>query len=190
MAKRSIGANTSIYPTPVLIVCSYDGDGKPNAMNAAWGGVCSSRPPSVAVSLRAATYSHGCILARKAFTVCIPSGEHVKEADYFGIVSGRDVNKFEKTGLTPVRSEVVDAPYVDEFPIVLECRLTEVLEVGLHTHFVGEVMDVKADEAILDAGGRIQPEKLKPMMFASDTREYYGLGQLLGKAFSIGKAFE
>ena len=92
--KKSLGAKTLIYPTPVWVVGTYDNEGKPNVMTAAWGGVCCSQPPCVGVSLRKATYSFGSIMERKAFTVNVPSDAHVREADYFGIASGRDSDKF------------------------------------------------------------------------------------------------
>ena len=113
--KKSLGAKTLVYPTPVFVVGTYDKEGKPNVMTASWGGICCSQPPCVAVSLRKATYTHGNILARKAFTISIPSEDHVQQADYFGLVSGRSGDKLAATKLTPVRSELVDAPYVKEF---------------------------------------------------------------------------
>ena len=119
MNKQSLGNRTLIFPTPVLIVGTYDAQRRPNAMAAAWGGVCCSRPPCVAVSLRAATHSHGSIQAGQCYTISIPSESFLQEADYLGIASGRDVNKFERLGLTPVKAQHVDAPYVGEFPIVL-----------------------------------------------------------------------
>src|SRR6185369_17367607 len=103
--KKSVGAKTLLFPTPVLMVGTYDREGKPNLMNAAWGGICCSQPPCIAVSLRKATYSYAAIVERKAFTIGIPSEARMREADYVGIASGRDVNKFAETGLTAVRSE-------------------------------------------------------------------------------------
>ena len=185
--KKSLGAKTILYPTPVLVVGSYDKDGKPNVMTVAWGGICCSTPPCVGVSLRKATYSYGNIVLRKAFTVNVPSEHHVKEADHFGIASGKTEDKFAVTGLTPVHSELVDAPYVQEFPLVLECRLAHTFELGLHTQFVGEILDVKVDEEVLDTAGTPDLEKLLPMLFAPELHSYYGVGRLLGKAFSIGK---
>ncbi|MCJ7550809.1 MAG: flavin reductase family protein [Anaerolineae bacterium] len=185
--KRSRGARSIVFPTPVFVVGTYDDEGKPNMMAAAWGGICSSRPPSVAVSLRAATYSHGNIRAREAFTISIPSETYVVEADYAGIASGRDVDKFAVTGLTPVRSELVDAPYVAEFPMVLECKLTRIVEVGLHTMFIGEVLDVKAEETVFDENGHLDITKVRPLLWAPDGRSYYGVGEALGEAFQIGR---
>ncbi len=185
--KKSIGAKTIIYPIPILVVGTYDKAGKPNVMTAAWGGICCSSPPCVAVSLRKATYSYGNIIERKAFTINIPSETYVKEIDYFGIVSGKNKDKFSATGLTPVKSDLVDAPYVKEFPFALECRLLHTIEIGLHTQFIGEIMDIKADESMLDENGSLDIEKIKPILFAPESRTYYRVGQYLGKAFSIGK---
>lgn len=185
--KKSLGAKTIVYPTPVFIVGTYDKAGKPNVMNVAWGGLCCSSPPSIAVSLRKATYTYGNIVERKAFTVNIPSETHVKEADYFGIVSGCKEDKFSATGLTPFKSELVDAPYIGEFPLILECKLTHTVEIGLHTQFIGEILDVKADESVLGEKGVIDIEKMHPILYAPEIRAYYGIGECLGKAFSIGK---
>jgi flavin reductase (DIM6/NTAB) family NADH-FMN oxidoreductase RutF len=185
--KQSLGAKTLVYPTPVFVVGTYDQNGKPNVMTAAWGGICCSKPPCVAVSLRKATYTHGNIIARKAFTISIPSEDHVKQADYFGVVSGRDTDKFAATGLTPVKSDLVDAPYVKEFPLIVECRLAHVFELGLHTQFVGEVVDVKADESVMSGDKLVDIKKVRPFSFAPDTQGYYGIGNFLDQAFSIGK---
>ncbi|MEN6449797.1 MAG: flavin reductase family protein [Thermoguttaceae bacterium] len=186
--KKSLGAKTILYPTPVLVVGTYDDAGKPNVMTAAWGGICCSVPPCLAVSLRKATYTHGNIVRRKAFTVSVPSERYIKEADYFGIASGKAEDKFAVTGLTPARSNLVDAPYVQEFPLVLECRLAHVFELGLHTQFVGEILDVKIEEDMLGKGDTPQLDKLLPVTFAPETRDYYALGRRLGEAFSIGRS--
>ena len=185
--KKSLGAETLVVPTPTWIVGTYDTDGRPNVMTAAWGGICCSDPPCIAVSLRKATYSYGSLVARKAFTINVPSEIYVKEADYVGLVSGRATDKFSATGLTPVRSELVDAPYVAEFPMVLECQVLHVFELGLHTQFVGQIMDVKADEAVLGTTGHPEIEKIRPIIFSPGSREYHGVGASLGQAFAIGK---
>ncbi len=185
--KKSIGAKTIIYPTPTWIVGTYDKEGKANGATVAWGGICCSEPPCVAISLRKATYSYGNIVERKAFTVSVPTEAHVKQADYFGIASGRNTDKFADAGLTPTRSELVDAPYVEEFPLILECKLLDTFELGLHTQFVGQILDVKADETVLDDAGRPAIDKVKPFVFSPSHRTYHGIGEHLGKAFSIGK---
>ena len=184
---KSLGAKTIVYPTPVFVVGSYDQDGKPNVMTAAWAGICCSYPPCISVSLRKATYSYANIMNRKAFTISVPSESHVKEADYFGIVSGKDVDKFKATGLTPVKSDLVDAPYVEEFPLILECKLLMQNEIGLHTQFIGEILDVKADQSVLGQDGISDIEKVRPIIFSPEGRKYHGIGKLLGEAFAIGR---
>jgi flavin reductase (DIM6/NTAB) family NADH-FMN oxidoreductase RutF len=185
--KKSVGAKTLVYPTPVFVVGTYDKNGKPNVMTAAWGGICCSKPPCVAVSLRKPRYSYENIVAHKAFTVNITPEQYVKEADYFGIVSGRNRDKFAASGLTAVRSDLVDAPYIKEFPFSLECSLLQTVEIGIHIQFIGEIIDIKADEAMLDEKGVPAIEKVKPVLFAPEMQAYYGVGNFLGKAFSIGK---
>ena len=187
--KKSLGAKTLLYPTPVLVVGSYHADGHPNVMTAAWGGIACSKPPCVSVSLRAATATHGNIVARKAFTISLPSREQAAAADYFGLVSGRDVDKFAATALTPAKAEFVDAPYVAEFPLVVECAVVQVHELGLHTQFIGEVKDVKIDESCLDGDGHIDADKLDPVALALEAGGYFALGALIGPAFTIGKVF-
>jgi flavin reductase (DIM6/NTAB) family NADH-FMN oxidoreductase RutF len=186
--KKSLGAKTILYPTPVLIVGTYDAAGKPNAMTAAWGGICCSSPPCVAVSLRKATYTYGNIVLQGGFTINIPSEDFAVQADYFGMVSGKKADKFAETGLTPIRSALVNAPYIKEFPLVLECKLVHQIELGLHTQFVGEILDVKASEDILDDNGALDVEELKPFFYAPEVSAYYGTGRRLGDAFSIGQA--
>lgn len=185
--KRSIGAKTLACPTPTWVVGSYDHQGNPNGMVVAWGGICCSEPPCVAVSLRKATYSYGSLMERKAFTVNVPSQQQVREADYFGLVSGRTVDKFVATGLTPVRSDLVDAPCIEEFPLVLECKVIHIFDLGLHTQFVGEILDVKADEEVLDAAGMPDILKVLPIIFSPGNRVYYGVGASVGQAFAAGK---
>jgi len=185
--KKSIGPRTLVFPTPVWVVGTYDANDKPNGMTAAWGGICCSKPPCLAVSLRKATYSYGNIVAKEAFTISVPSESQVKEADYFGIVSGREVNKFDQAHLTPVRSTLVDAPYVAEFPLVLECKLLHTFELGLHTQFIGEILDVKAEEAVLGEKGLPDIEKVRPIIFGPEIRTYHGIGKFLGLAFDVGR---
>lgn len=185
--KKSLGANTLIFPTPVWCVGSYDQEGRPNVMTAAWGGVCCSKPPCLTVSLRKATYSYGNILERKAYTISVPSVNYTAEADYFGIVSGRDVDKFQRTGLTPVRSDLVDAPYVGEFPMILECRLLHHFEIGLHTQFIAEILDVKVDQDKCQADGKPDILKVSPLVYATKVQAYHAIGEYQGRAFEIGR---
>jgi flavin reductase (DIM6/NTAB) family NADH-FMN oxidoreductase RutF len=183
----SLGAETFAPITPVWVVGTYDQEGKPNVMTAAWGGICCSKPPCVYVSLRKATYTYGNLLERKAFTISFPSKEYVKEVDYFGLVSGKDNDKFSATKLTSEKSTLVDAPYVKEFPMILECKVIKIVEIGLHTEFIGEIIDAKANESVLDANKIPDVEKLKPIIWSMTDMSYRMVGDKTGKAFSDGK---
>lgn len=185
--KKSLGAKPIIYPTPVFLVGSYDPEGKANIMNAAWGGLCSSAPPSIAVSIRKDRYSYSNIIQRQAFTINIPASAQVVAADYFGLVSGRDHDKVACSGLTVVRAEFVDAPVLVECPLVVECRLTATHEIGAHTQLVGEIIDVKVDADCLDSAGQPDIRKVDPLLFAPGNRAYFAVGDFVGKAFAIGK---
>jgi flavin reductase (DIM6/NTAB) family NADH-FMN oxidoreductase RutF len=186
-AKKSLGARSVLLPTPVWVIGSYDKEGKSNVMTSAWVGICCSKPACVATSLRKATYTFGNIMERKAFTVNIPSESFAEEVAYFGSVSGRDVDKFSTTGLTPVKSDLVDAPYIKEFPLVIECKLLQTIELGSHTMFIGEIMDVKANKTVLGEDGLPDMKKLKPFVFAPGSSGFYRAGKYLGKVSSLAK---
>lgn len=187
VTKKSLGARTILLPTPVWVIGSYDKKGKPNVMTSAWVGICCSNPPCVMISLRKETYTYGNIVERKAFTVNIPSESFTKETAYFGSVSGRDTDKFSTTGLKPVKSNIVDAPYIEDFPLVIECKLLHTLELGLHTMFIGEIMDVKANESTLGETNSPDIEKLKPFVFVPGNRSFYRTGENLGKVSSLAE---
>jgi flavin reductase (DIM6/NTAB) family NADH-FMN oxidoreductase RutF len=188
--KKSLGPGTWLYPTPVFVVGTYDAAGKANVMTVAWGGICCSKPPCVAISLRKATYTYGNLMERRAFTISLPAQEQVVAADFFGTASGRDTDKFAAAGLTAVSSDLVEAPYVGEFPFVLECKVIHVAELGLHTLFAGEILDVKVEEGCLDAKGKPTAELVRPIWWAPSENRYYGLGEDLGPGFSIGRALQ
>jgi flavin reductase (DIM6/NTAB) family NADH-FMN oxidoreductase RutF len=187
--KRSIGARTLIYPNPVLIIGTYDAEGNPNAMTAAWGGICSSNPPSVAFSIQKSRCTYENLMETRVCTISIPSEDFVREADYFGIVSGKKTDKFKATGLTPLRSDLVNAPFVGEFPVVIECRVTNSIEIGVHTQFICEILDVKIDEAAFGSDGKPDMTIIRPFMYDAMKREYRGIGALLAPAFSAGSMF-
>ena len=184
--KVSIGSKTMPLPTPAWLVGSYDAEGKANLMTAAWGGICCSKPVCVTVSLQKPRHSYAALMERKAYTINVASAKDVAKVDYCGIVSGKNVDKFAACGFTAVRSELVDAPYVAECPLVLECKVIRVEDLGMHTMFVGEVMDVKVDEAAMK-DGKPDPLLIDPIVYAPEDRHYYGLGANLGLGFSIGK---
>ncbi len=188
--KISLGAKPVLYPTPVVIVCTYNQNERPNGMAVAWAGIVCSRPPSIGISITRKALTYENLLSREAFTVNIPSEIHAAETDYFGLVSGRDEDKFEKAKLTPMQSDIVDAPYILEFPVVLECKLTQQVEIGLHTQFIGEIMNVLVDDHTLTDDGVVDIELVKPLIFSSVIYSYYALGDFIGSAFSIGKSIQ
>jgi flavin reductase (DIM6/NTAB) family NADH-FMN oxidoreductase RutF len=185
--KQSMGAKTWLYPTPVLVVGTYDADGRPNLMTVAWGGICSSDPPCLAVSIRPGRLTHDNLLATGDFTVNVPSEDYARHADYLGIVSGRKEDKGAGAPLTAVPAETINAPVVQEFPLALLCRVRERLDLGTHVHFVGEILDVLIDEACLTDERRPDMERLRPLAYAPGDDRYFGFGPAIGPAFSIGR---
>jgi len=187
MPKKSIGAHPYLYPEPIMLVGTYDSYGKPNIATIAWAGICNADPVLVGLAMRSSRYTHSAIIARKAFTISIPTQDMAATTDFAGLATGRKIDKFTVAGLTPVASDVIDAPYVAECPVVLECFLSQQIELPSHTYFIGEVLDIKAEEACLTASGE-HPDILKVMPMAYDAGEnaYYSLNKLIGKAFSIG----
>jgi flavin reductase (DIM6/NTAB) family NADH-FMN oxidoreductase RutF len=181
--KKSFGRKALIFPTPVWCIGSYDKEGKPNIMTAAWGGICCSSPPCVTVSLREATLTYSNIMATQAYTINVPSRKFADVVDFIGMVSGAKHDKFEETGLTPVKAQYVNAPFVDEFPMILECRVIHTYAIGLHTQFIGEIADVRVDEDLLDSDGKPDIAKVDPFVFAPESRSYLSLGDKTWKAF-------
>ena len=190
MTFKSLGPGTVAFPTPAWVIATYDSKGRADAMTAAWGGIANSNPPSIFVAVQPVRYTYENIMETKEFTICIPSEEFAKETDYFGMVSGRDTNKIEATGLTADRAEKVNAPYIKEFPMHLECKLTDRMNLGSHFVLIGQIIDVKAKEEILDHKDSIEIQKLKPIIYSPTDRNYYGVGEEIGNAFSIGKEFK
>ena len=185
--KRSLGPAPLLYPQPALMIATYDSTGKPNIMTAAWAGICVSNPVSLMVAIQPPRHTHDPLLARKAFTVCVPSEKLVAELDYVGMVSGKTHDKFAACGFTAVRAEYVDAPYVAECPVILECSPTHHQRIGTHTVIFAEIRDVKADEDCLDASGNFPDiEKVLPIVFDCGSKNYHGIGKKLGQGWTIG----
>ena len=181
--RKNFGAKPFIYPMPVLIIGSYDEDGVPNAMNAAWGCAADMTRIGIYISSRHKTTQN--ILSRKAFTVSMADAAHAVEADYVGLVSGNDVpDKLEKAGFHTTKSELVDAPLIDELPMALECTLVSYDEES--ELLTGEIVNVSADERILGENGRIDPARLQPITYDPVNNAYLALGQRVGKAFKDG----
>lgn len=186
-AKKDLGPAIGAFPSPVVVVGSYNEDGSPNIMTTGIAGTVAIHPPAMYVSLRKATLTYENIMREGAYTLNIPSEEFVRQADYVGIVSGRNVKKFDKTGLTPVEGRFVHAPYVGEFPLIVECKVIHTLEMGSHTQFIGQVMSLKVNEDLLDERGRPDMEKIRPLSM-TDTH-YLGMGKTLIKPFSCKNEF-
>ncbi len=185
--KLSLPPQTILLPSPVLVIGTFGADNKPNIMTAAWGGIASGKPPCIGVSLREATLSYHNLKHSGAFTVNIPSEKYLKEADFAGIVSGRDLDKFKETRLTPEKSQLVNAPLVKEFPYSLECRLVKEIDLGLHTLFIGEIVGMVAESGVLSPNQFPDIEKVRPLLWGSfGSMAYYGIGEKLGEAFSSG----
>ncbi|GHS96959.1 flavodoxin [Synergistales bacterium] len=182
--KKSIGVKSLIYPNPVLVVCTYDAAGKANAATLAWGGIASSGPAALSIAVQPPRYTYAALMSRKAFTVNLTPAKYAAEADYFGLVSGRDVDKFAATGLTPVKSDLVDAPLIAEFPYSLECVVKHTLDLGMHTLFIGEIKDVKAEGEASDIWSDFEL-----LTFDAGSREYRAPGKAIAKAFESGKKF-
>ena len=187
--KKSIGISERLFPSPVIVVGTYNEYGEPNAATFAWGGTASSEPQSVSIAVRPSRYTYEALQRTKAFTVNLPSVEYASAVDYFGLVSGRNARKFAVTRLTPVHGEYVDAPSIAEFPFSMECEVTHVLDLGVHSLFVGAVKDIKVDELFLDDWGNFQFEEARILTYDSAIRAYRDPGKVVGRAFSIGKKY-
>ncbi len=185
--RKNFGAQTWLYPMPVLMVATYDEEGKANVMAAAWGGIYDTGKIGVCIDPSHKTAAN--LLKRRAFTVSIADAAHVAECDYAGIVSGNDTpDKVEKAGFHTEKSSFVDAPVIAELPMALECRLISFdTEAGCT---VGEIVNVSADENILDGNGKIDPAKFTPVCFDPVHHTYLKLGGIAGFAFKDGEKFK
>ena len=180
--RKNFGAKTWLYPMPVLIVGTYDENGIPDAMNAAWGGIYDTNMVMVCLDDSHKTTEN--IKRTKAFTVSFATVNTVVPCDYVGIVSANDVpDKFVKAGFHAIKSEFVNAPVIEELPMTVECELLKFNEDGI---CIGRIVNISADESILDENGKIDAKKLDPIIYDSVTHAYWNLGEKVGKAFSDG----
>ncbi len=178
--KKNIQPGTYACPTPVWCVGTYDAAGKANVMTVIRAGICCSTPPHLTISVKKSAYSYQALLQRQCYTVSLPSVKYLREVDYFGLVSGRNVDKFATSGLTATRSEQVDAPYVAEFPVIFACQVRHVVDIGGHVQFVGEIVAIKADEDIINAGGLPDIAKVAPLIYAPASKEYWSVKETVG----------
>lgn len=185
--RKNFGAKALCYPMPVFIIGTYNADGTPNAMNAAWGGISEETEITICVDSTHRTAEN--LLARKAFTVSMGTAEMLAACDYVGIVSGtKEPDKFAKAGFHATKSQFVDAPLIDELPMALEC---EVISYDEETcRLVGKIVNVSADEAVLGDNGKVDAAKLRPITYDPMNHHYLVLGEKVGQAFHDGAALK
>jgi flavin reductase (DIM6/NTAB) family NADH-FMN oxidoreductase RutF len=181
--RKNFGAKPDLYPQPVFIVVAYDEHGVPNAMNAAWGGITEETEITICLSAGHKTTKN--IQTSGAFTVSMATADYVKECDYLGVVSGNKVpNKLGVCGFHTEKSEFVNAPIIKELPMTVECKLISYDENTCR--LLGEIVNVSADESVLNSDGKVDPAKLKPITFDSMNNTYCVIGEKVGDAFSDG----
>ena len=185
--RKNFGPKTMCYPMPVYIIATYNADGTPNAMNAAWGGISEDKEISICVDDGHKTAAN--LQARGAFTVSMATAKYLTACDYVGIVSGnKEPDKFANAGFHATKSEFVDAPLIDELPMALECR---VKSYDVETcRLVGEIVNVCADESVLKPDGSIDVAKLQPLTYDPVNHHYLTLGEVAGQAFHDGLALK
>ena len=185
--RKNFGAKPIAYPLPVCIVAAYDENGVPNAMNAAWGGISEEDEISLCIDSEHKTMKN--ILVSKAFTVSMADAVHVAECDYVGVESGNKVpDKMARAGFHTTKSEFVNAPLIDELPMAIECRMKSYDPETCR--LVGEIVNVCADESVLNEKGKIDPARLRPITFDTMNNAYLALGEKVGDAFRDGLAMK
>ena len=185
--RKNFGVKPWCYPQPVFILAAYDKEGKPNAMNVAWGGIHYDDQISMCISANHKTTEN--ILESKAFTVSMADVKNLVACDYVGVVSGNKVaDKFSKAGFTAVKSEFVNAPLIKELPMAIECEL--ISYDPEKCTLIGKIINVSADESILDENGKIDPHKLRPITFDPVHNHYLEIGEKAGNAFRDGLALK
>ncbi len=185
--KKDLGVLPAVYPMPVLMVAAYDNNEKVNVMNVAWGQICDEDKIILFIGEGKKTWLN--IKESKAFTVSIADKAHMDAADFFGIASGNKIDdKFERTGYHAAASDKVHAPVIDEFPVAMECELLEFLHTDYVDGIVGKIVGVKAEEAVLDEKGKIDPERMQALIFDQFRHGYYVTGEQVGKAWNAGAA--
>ena len=184
--RKDIGIKPAVYPMPVLMIATYDEAGVVDVMNAAWGTICAS--DKILLNLTESHKTVKNIKLNKAFTVSLADEKTVKESDFFGIASGNTMaDKFARSGMHAVKSERVNAPIVEEYPVTMECELLEIVETEHIYSIVGKIVNVSVHEEVLDDKGRVEIEKTGALMFDQFKAGYYVSGAKVGQAWSSGK---
>jgi flavin reductase (DIM6/NTAB) family NADH-FMN oxidoreductase RutF len=188
MPKKSLKPTSAVLLTPVVLVSCQDEKGKPNIITLAWVGVANSDPPMISIAIRPERHSYAIIKRTGKFVANLPTTAILKEMDFCGVVSGSKLDKFSTTQLTPMPAEKIKAPLIKECPVNLECRVKQVLALGSHDLFLGEVVAAHMDTAIQDEKGRIDIGKAKLFAFCAGAMEYWSLGERIGRyGFTKGK---
>jgi flavin reductase (DIM6/NTAB) family NADH-FMN oxidoreductase RutF len=183
--KKDLGVHPYLFPMPVLMIATYGEDGSIDVMNMAWGGICDDDKVSLNISESHKTTAN--IKANRAFTLSVADVDHLEAADFFGIASGNKMaDKFERSGLTATKSEKVNAPIVNEFPLTLECEVIEMGQAASGYHVLGRIVGVLAEERVLDENGKVDPSKLGAFCFDQFQNGYYAIGEKVGQAWSSG----
>lgn len=183
--RKNLGSMGALFPMPVLMIGTYDKEGNVDVMNAAWGMLVDMK--KIALNLTETHKTVKNIKETGAFTVSIADSFHVKEADYFGIVSGNNTSdKFQKSGLHAVKSEFVNAPIIEEFPIAMECKFIEYQDNENGVGVIGEIVNVSVDEKVLDNNGKVNPDNIKALIYDTFGNNYYVVGEKVGRAFHDG----
>lgn len=187
--RKNFAGEAVITPLPAIMIATWDKDENPDVMMAAWGGQCGPKHICFNLSEHKTTEN---IRLKKAFTVSFATKDDVAQSDYFGIVSANDVpDKVKKAGFTITKSPNVDAPIINEYKLTLECKVVEIEETSLkETRVVGEVVNMSADESILNEEGKIDLSKLQPVVFDSSENAYRVVGEKVGTAWGSGKAIQ
>ena len=182
MSKTKLGPSTFLYPKPTLLVGAMV-NGKPNFMTASWSGIACHNPPVISVAIRPERYTYNGIIEHGTFSINVPSSDIVEKVDFCGIYSGRDT---DKTKLFNVfYGKLKNVPLIEECPLNLECKVIHTVEIGTHTLFIGEIMETHANEDCL-TNGKPDIKKIDPIIYATGTRQYYNIGNEIGKAYKIG----
>ena len=189
--KVNVKNHTMMYPAPAVVASAYDGEGNADACTLAFATMCSHHPPAVMIAINSTLKRKTLksILESQEFCIGFGSVEHLAEVDYLGIESGYNEDKLSKINFTPIKGQKVNAPIIDEFRVSLECRVMHVAEVGSHTQITGEIVNVQADEDVLDEKGKIIFEKVNPIAYDDITHSYYEMGDKIDDAFKIGLKF-
>ncbi|WP_298500991.1 flavin reductase family protein [uncultured Methanobrevibacter sp.] len=180
-----------MFPAPAVVASAYDEDGKADCCTLAFATMCSHHPPAVMIAINTTLKRKTLksILHTGEFCIGFPSVEHVAETDYMGIASGYDTDKIRDVGFTFSDGKVVNAPIINEFAASLECRLIHTADVGSHTQLTGEIVNVRAEEDILDEKGKISYQKLDPICYDDVSHTYFSIGSHVGDGFKIGLKF-